>query len=439
MPHSKNRQREETETMTYSLAAPEQIASAAGAPRPMEPTWLTEARRDGLAQFTASGLPTQKVEAWKYTGLNSLKKLDFEFTTSRTVSAAAPLCVARHRLVFIDGLFDPAQSDITELSDGVYLSSLSQALTDMPDRIAGHFSVNSDRALPFPALNSALTTDGYVLIVEDGVQLDGILEVTFISSGEANYPRNLIVAGANSRATIVQHHVGNDTSYLSNIVTTIEAGDHAEIGFYRLQSEGMSAHHISTLEAQLGKNATLNNFTLTLGAKLSRNEIHLGLNGRGSEAVIDGAYLLAGEQHGDTTGYIDHRAPETHSSQTYKGVLDDKAQGVFAGRIKVHPDAQRIEGNQLSRALLLSDDASINAKPELEIHADDVKCSHGATAGELGEDGLFYLRSRGIPERRARQMLIEAFVADGINAITDEQVRDGFAAQVSNWLEAHRQ
>jgi Fe-S cluster assembly protein SufD len=438
MPRSKKPQHKGAEAMTYSLAAPEQIASATGV-RPAEPAWLTEARRDGLAQFTASGLPTQRVEAWKYTGLNSLKNMTFEIAANSTVTAPAALCVAQHRLVFVDGLFDPTQSDIAELSDGVHLSSLSQALTTIPDKVAAHFAVDGDQALPFPALNSALTTDGYVLILDDGVQLDGILEVTFISSGEANYPRILIVAGANSRATIVQHHVGNDASYLSNVVTKLDVGDNAEIAFYRLQSEGPAAHHISTVDAQLGENAKLNNFTLTLGAKLSRNEIHLGLNGRGSEAIVDGAYLLAGEQHGDTTGFIDHRAPETNSSQTYKGVLDDKAQGVFAGRIKVHPDAQRIEGNQLSRALLLSDDAAINTKPELQIHADDVKCSHGATAGELGEDGLFYLRSRGIPEHRARQMLIEAFVADGINAITEEQVRDGFAAQVSIWLEAHRQ
>ncbi len=390
--------------MTHALSIPT---------LPAEPAWLSDARQHAAAGFA---VPTQKVEAWKYTGLNSLKNVDFSGGSETSIT--------------IDTNGD--------LPDGVKLLRFAEAVAEMPDVIEAHFAPTGVNVLPFPALNTAMTEDGYVLIVDDGVTVDGLIDITFLSNS-ISHPRNLILAGANSKATILQRHISNGAGAFTNALTKLTLGAGAEVGFYRLQNESADAHHISTVDVQLDKEAQFNNYTLTLGGKLSRNEIHVALTGSGGEAKVDGGYLLAEDQHGDTTTYIDHMAADTSSTQTYKGVLDDKAQGVFAGRIKIHPDAQRVEGRQLSRALLLSQDASVNTKPELEIHADDVKCSHGATAGELGEDSLFYLRSRGIPERRARHMLIEAFVAEGLAEIGSESVRDLLGAEVANWLEAHRQ
>ncbi len=386
---------------------PEMGAAFDIAALPAEPAWLTEARRHAADGFA---LPTQKQEAWKFTALHSLKdqRLDAEEISDLTFAGPVP--------------------------DGVRLLCFADALAEMPDLIEAHLKAEGVNLLPFPALNTACARDGYVLVVEDGVRAETPIEISFAGDA-AQHPRNLIVAGAGSRVSVLQRHTGGG---FTNAVTKLLLAADARVGFYRLQAENAEAHHISTVEARLAAGAQLNNYTLTLGGALSRNEIHVALAGTGAFARVDGGYLLAGAQHGDTTTYIDHRAPETESTQTYKGVLDDKAHGVFAGRIKIHPDAQRVEGRQLSRALLLSTDATINAKPELEIHADDVKCSHGATAGELAEDALFYLRSRGIPERLARHMLIEAFVAEGIEEIADETVRESFRAEVGQWLEAHR-
>ncbi len=424
--------------MSYNLAAPEHLSPPTGGP-----PWLDDLRRRNLDGFRQLGLPTQKVEAWKFTNLNSLRRIDFAdpAEAARTQAVPAALTEAKHRLVFVDGDFDARASTIGALPDGIVLESLSRALADSPELLRPHLSEDKMlSALPFPALNGGMATDGYVLRLADDVVVDGLIEISFVAGGGARvcHPRNLIIAGAGAKANILQSHMSaGGQDYLSNSLTTLALGPAARIGFYRLQDEAGSAHHISTVTVDLAEQAELENFTLSLGAKLSRNEIHLSLNGPGAAGRIDGAYLLAENQHGDNTSFIDHRAADTSSSETYKGVLDDKAQAVFAGRIKVHPDAQRIDGQQLSRALLLSDSATINTKPELEIYADDVKCSHGATVGELSEDGLFYLRSRGIPELRARHLLIEAFVGEVIDGIAVSEVRAALMIRVAAWLEAH--
>lgn len=412
--------------------------------------WLAELRRAGLDRFAEAGWPTPRVEDWKYTNLKDLAALDTVPATANGTLAETPASLLpaslqpagrpAHRLVFVDGAYRDDLSHLGALSEGVTLGSLAAALADDPASLEPHLGrVGSIEGRPLLALNTAFMGDGLLLRLADGAVLDAPVEVVFVATaGDATaalHPRLLIVAGRDSRATIVEHHLSaGGREYFSNTVAEIALAEGATLRHYKLQDEATDAWHIAATEVTVGAGAAYESFYLSLGGRLARNEIRVRLEGEGGRCLLGGAYLADGRQHTDATTVIEHLAPETKSREVYKGVVDGRARAVFQGRITVHEGAQRIEGHQLNRTLLLSDRAEIDIKPELEIFADDVKCSHGATAGEIDDDALFYLRSRGIPEDEARGILVSAFLDDVLDEITDEAVREALRIRVADRL-----
>lgn len=412
--------------------------------------WLAHARAAALKGFAEAGLPTQKVEAWKYTNLNPLTRLALVPAPPvvRDMGAAAlPWLVPKsqaHRLVFVNGRLDAKLSAPGKLPKGAELVSLASAFATEPGLLEGRLGATAKNASvknlsPLASLNTALMADGFVLRLTEGVVLERAVELMFVAlpgpEPIAYYPRGLIQLGQGSRATLVEQHVALGTGgYFADLVTEIDLAEGASLEHYKHQAEGPEAIHIATHRVTVGQRARYGSFVLSGGGRLARTEIGVALAAPGAACRLDGAYYGRGRQVIDNTTAIDHLHPDTTSREVYKGVLDDSARGVFQGRIHVHPGADRTDGQQTCRTLLLSDGAEIDAKPELEIYADDVKCSHGAAVGELAQDALFYLRSRGIPEPEARHMLVEAFLGEAIEAIANEDVRDGFRIIVQGWL-----
>lgn len=410
-------------------------------------SWVRALRTQGRERFAAAGLPTVKKEAWKYTNLRTLEKIAFDPAGDGAVTHFDVLPTIRvagetgPRLVFVDGRLRADLSSLDGLPAGVTLTGLAAGLSADDDLLADHLGKLAplDQA-PLAALNTAFLADGAVLRVSRGVTVEPVIELVFVTLGDearptAFNPRTLIVVETNAKATVVEHHVGLGTgTTLANHVTEVFVGDGATLGHYKAQREATGAYHIATTAARVGRDASYINFILTTGAKLSRNEVWTELAGTGATCHVSGGYLVRGDQHCDTTTVIDHAAPHGTSREVYKGAIDGRARAVFQGKIIVRPGAQKTDGHQLNRALLLSDAAEIDAKPELEIYADDVKCSHGATAGELDDTALFYLRARGIDRDTARSLLTAAFVAEAIDEIPDEPVRAAFQTVVDGWL-----
>ncbi len=412
--------------------------------------WLRELRGQAQARFQAQGLPSTRQEIWKYTSLRPLEKLALK-PVERPIAGIdrlprlLPIGQDQHRLVFVNGRFNRELSAVEALPAGVTLTSLAEAIEDAPNLLVDRLGQSESAISPQPLydLNTAMIQDGLVLHVAAGVRLDWPVEVVSLGvpddAGEGVpvfHPRNLLVLEAGAKATLLEHHaaLGAGESYVTNGVSEIFIGDKAELHHYRLQAESAEAFHFATLHVALGEAAFYDGFCLTSGARLSRNEIQVRLQGEHAHCNVNGAYMLRGQQHCDITTRIDHLVPETSCREVFKGVLEDKARAVFQGKLVVHPDAQHTDGHQLSKALLLSDQAEIDAKPELEIYADDVRCSHGATTGDIDHDALFYLRSRGIPEPHARRMLIEAFLGEAVQEISSEGLCPALMSSVAGWL-----
>ncbi len=397
------------------------------------PAWLADLRQAAAERFAGQGLPDRKVEEWRYTNLKPVQGQLFALDAASTAEAPPALLEGSHRLVFRNGVL---QSDANDLPGGIRLAGMARTMSEKPELLADHMGqINAGQDLPLPALNQALSRDGYILSIDPGVSVERPIEVLFLSDAGSCYPRNLILAGAGSRAVVVEHYLGRGNGdYFVNAVTEIHAADGANLQRYKIQQDGTGASHIATLAGRLGDNARLENFDLNIGGQLVRSEIHMALAGQGAEAALNGVYLLRGKQHCDNAIQMDHVVGATNSHQDYRGILDDKAHAVFQGKITVRPDAQGIEGHQLNKTLLLSDEAEIDSKPELQILADDVKCSHGATAGELDETGLFYLRSRGIPEDEARQLLMTAFIAETLAHLGHDDARQVMERLVADWM-----
>ncbi|MFP6748544.1 MAG: Fe-S cluster assembly protein SufD [Alphaproteobacteria bacterium] len=395
--------------------------------------WLADLRADAAARFAVAGLPDRKVEAWRYTDLKAIRGQLFSPRNGQMGAVPPALLPDVHRLVFNNGALVEAAAD---LPPGVRLLGIAEAMDQAPELLADHLGRTAAvKGLPLPALNQAMSEDGYLLVLEPGVTLAQPIEVLFLNQQGTSHPRNLILAQAGSRATVIEHYLGQgEEAYFLNAVTEIQLQAGAEIRRYKIQREALAASHIATVGAQLAETAKFENFDLNLGARLARSEIHVALQGRSAAADLNGIYLLRGKQHCDNAIHIDHVVGATDSQQDYRGILDDRSHGVFQGKITVRPNAQGIEGHQLNKTLLLSDKAEIDSKPELEILADDVKCSHGATAGELDETGMFYLRSRGIPEWEARQLLMTAFVAQTLEKAGDAPVRAVMEQLVADWM-----
>jgi Fe-S cluster assembly protein SufD len=405
----------------------------------VSPGWLTALREAGKAGFT--GLPTQRQEAWKYTGLNKLKALTFE-PSPAAAGAPATLpdadALAAHRLVFVDGRYAPEHSTVGALPHGVTLASLADILNTQPALLETHLGKVTDLTRkPMAALNTAWIEDGLVLIVPRGVALEGNVEVVFLAGGEAPvaHPRLLVDLGDNSEAVLIERHLGGAAGGFANQVAEIALGNGASFRHYVLHAEPGASFAVETVAATVARDASYRSFALNAGGGLVRREVEVQLRQPGASAQVDGAYLVDGERHSDTTILIDHQSPHCSSRQTQKGIIDDDGRAVFQGKILVRPDAQKTDGYQLSQTLLLSPHAEIDVKPELEIHADDVKCSHGATVGRLDADALFFLRARGIPEAEARALLIQGFIGGALDEIDRDDVREAFGLAAADWLQ----
>ena len=409
-------------------------------------SWFDSLRSTGRTRFAKLGFPKVRQEAWRFTNLGALERTVFLPAlpaSSRIVIDALPSVTPSHRLVFVNGFYRADLSSTAGVPEGVIVGGLAATFTSHPALIESHLGKLADDAGHGPqALNTAHIADGAVLYVPKGVRVEKPVELVLIGAGGSEplswHPRLLAVLESGSEATLIEHHfsLGDGAATFSNGVTELSLGSGARLRHYKVQRESTAAFHLSTLTGRLERDAAYEGFLLTLGGRLSRNEVRLELGGPGAEARLSGAYLVRGDQLCDTTTIIDHATPHGKSHQLFKGVIDDKAHGVFQGKVLVRPDAQKTDAHQLNRALLLSDDARIDAKPELEIHADDVKCSHGATAGDLDDDALFYLRARGIDRDGARALLVGAYVNEAIAEISSEPVREAFEAIAAHWLRA---
>ena len=408
--------------------------------------WLGDLREAAIERFGDLGVPTPRVEAWKYTRLRPLEKTAYRAVGADDAAADAgrlpPLLggAAGHRLVFVNGRLRPDLSTPGALPDGARIESLRDTLNSDPGALEGQLGrIGVLDGQPMLALNTALMDDGYVLRVGPGVALQAPVEIVFLG-GTADEPvachtRNLILLDEGSRATVVEHHVGaGNGAYFANGATEIRLAGAARLAHHKVQAEGPGALHLATVHAEVGADATYDGFCFASGARLSRNEVGVRLVGSGAHCSLTGAYMMRGDQHCDNTTVVEHMVPDTSCRELFKGVLDGKARGVFQGRIVVREDAQRTDGHQTCKTLLLSDRAEIDAKPELEIYADDVKCSHGATVGAIDEDVLFYLRSRGIPEAAARGLLVRSFLAETLHDVKPEPLAEALEKRIAAWL-----
>ena len=403
--------------------------------------WLDRLRDGARQAYRKTGLPTPRTEAWKYTNLRRLARAGFVAADADKVPdvVTIPEGIAdltdAYVVAFVNGRFAPSLSLLDALPSGVAVSSLAAILREDPASVEGRFGDTT--GLPLATLNTGLMADGLYLKLEDGAALDKPLHLVSIGRADDDalsfHPRHLIVAGAGSVATIVESHVGSG-AYFSNSVSDVIVGEGAVLNHYKLQNEGPEAFHLAANLVQLADRAVYDGFVLQTGAKLARNEVR-SLLGAHVECRLNGAYLGRGEQHIDNTTFIDHAAPNSSSREVYKGVLDGSSRGVFQGKILVRKDSHKTDGHQLNKTLLLSRGTEIDTKPELEIYADDVKCSHGATTGELDEEPLFYLRARGIDPETARGMLVAAFIGEALDEIQVEAPRASFQAVVDGWLE----
>ena len=404
------------------------------------PPWLSALRGRAADTYGKLGLPTRKVEAWRYTGLSHLAEAGL--SPARTDPVVAPDFIpgtGEFRAVLVNGAFRPDLSALGDLPEGVTVGGLADVLRDDPDLIELHIGrLATLPDMPMTALNTAHLADGIVLHVEAGARLERALHLVSLGVGAAAelfYPRLLIVLEEDAAAAVIEHHCGTGGgAYFTNAVAEFDIAAGAQLDHVKLQSDAANATHIAGTHISLGHGAAYEGFVLQTGGAVARNEVHAYLGSAEADFTLNGAYLAAGRQTVDNTTRVRHAAPDCRSRQTFKGVLSGAARGVFQGKVLVERDAQQTDAHQLSRAVLLSDTAEVAAKPELEIYADDVRCSHGATAGELDRAALFYLESRGIPAPVAQRMLVEGFLGETIDEVAIVSARDLIKERIAAWL-----
>ncbi len=397
--------------------------------------WLDDLRHQNRTAF--HGLPTPKMESWKYTSLKPLYGFAFARPSSHEPPAgateAALAALGGARLIFVDGIFNAGLSRLIGPAMPLSLALLKDA--GAVHARLGHIAASDD---PLTTLNGGFIDDGLVLMI-DGATVEKPIVVEHISTaapdGIASHPRSVIVLKANARATVIERFSGTGR-YLTNPVSEIVVEDGAKLTHIRLFEDSEAAFNLSHLTARIGKDGAYESHVLATGGALVRNEMRIELAAAGADVSLNGAYLGRGKQHTDHTTVLRHSAPHTTSRQLYKGALDDASRGVFQGNIYVGEGADGTDGQMSNRTILLSDRCEMDSKPQLEIYADDVKCAHGATVGELDEDALFYLRARGVPERQARELLVEGFVAEAFDALAEPALVELMRARIVHWLAA---
>jgi Fe-S cluster assembly protein SufD len=399
------------------------------------PPWLRRLRGDAFQRFVELGFPSTRHEEWRFTNVAPMTKTHFDLAQPPSeevqLDAIAPFLFSREfpRLVFVNGRHSPKLSWLPDMPDRAVARGVAEALVSCPDvvqAVLGGYADHDDA--PFIALNTSMVQDGAFIHIPQGTIVEQPIHLLFVSvspSGRyASHPRNVIVIGPQAQATIIESHVGlDDEVYFTNVVTEATLGDGAALDHYKIQQESTEAYHIATTQVNQSANTRFSSHYFSFGGKLVRNEVNPVLDAEGCECTLGGLYIAAGRQHVDSRTRIDHAKPHCNSFELYKGILDDRAKGVFNGKIYVHQDAQKTDAKQSNQVLLLSDDAVIDTKPQLEIYADYVKCTHGATVGQLDDEALFYLRSRGIPQDLARSLLIYAFGNEVVEGLKVEPVR----------------
>lgn len=409
------------------------------------PEWLREIRRAASARLEA-GFPTTKDESWKTT--NPTRLTDVAVRLAETAPGAVELPAGVDlgldgpRLVFVDGRFDSALSRTTSAGDGVRVDRLADVLAEEPDRLRPFFEHHEDDGgSVFAGLNSALFEDGLLVSVNAGASATRPIEVLHLTTNTddgtplAVFPRTLIEVAANGRATVVERYIGLGAGRsFTDAVTMSIVGDNARLDHYRVQLEGPAAHHVSRIWSHQGRDSRYIAQNINLGGAIVRNDISAVIDGEGTDCQLWGLYVTRDEQHLDNQTLLDHAKPHGDSREVYKGVLDDASRAVFNGRIIVREDAQKTDAKQSNPNIVLSNRALASTRPQLEIYADDVKCTHGATVGQLDEEQVFYLRSRGLSEPDARDLLLVAFVGEVLDRIEIESLRDLLRDQVAQRL-----
>ncbi|HET7220027.1 MAG TPA: Fe-S cluster assembly protein SufD [Vicinamibacterales bacterium] len=396
--------------------------------------WLQDLRDHAASRFVELGFPTTRDEEWRFTSVAPIVSSEFRPAPAARLDADALntflYADAPYRVVVVNGRLATELSRASGLPKGVRFGSLASASIDHADVVGRYLGQLADTAArPFVALNTAFTHDGAYVYVPDGVVLERPLQILFVSTGEASapamsHPRTLIVAGDNSQLRIVETYVSAPGQrHFTNAVTEVVAGENAVVDHYKVEEESVDAFHIASMHIHAARSSNVSTHAFTLGGRLVRNDIVAVLDGEGAEATINGLYLADGDRLVDTHTTIDHAKAHCPSHEVYKGIVGGNARAVFNGKIIVRQDAQKTNAKQTNRALLLSDHATINTKPQLEIFADDVKCTHGAAIGQLDEDALFYLRARGLTFFEARDMLIHAFAGEILERVQIEPLK----------------
>lgn len=401
------------------------------------PGWLGALRRDGFARFAARGFPGPREEAWRHTNVAPIARTSFALPgpgrtipTERLSRLDFGGAFTGWEIVFVDGRFSHELSTPSG-AEGVRIGSLADALRDEPERLRPHLArlAPPDETDPFRGLNAALLEDGGFVELSPGVAPTAPIHLIFFSTGEAGrptvtHPRTLVVAGRGSHTTVVETYAGSaGGAYFTNAVTEIVVEAGARVDHYKLQRESEGAFHVSTLAVELGRDATFSDHSVCIGGALVRQHVEARFAGQGGDCALFGLFVGDGAQHHDTHTLVDHAVPHCTSRELYKGILGGRARGVFHGKVLVRQDAQKTNAYQANHNLLLSKEALVNSTPALEIHADDVKCKHGSTTGQIDPHALFYLRSRGIDEEAARSLLTYAFASELVSRITVQPVR----------------
>ncbi len=401
--------------------------------------WLRDVRRQGLAEFERLGFPTERRgnERWKYTNVAPIARTTFAYpfevaedaVTESSLKRQAPWSDDWARLVFVDGRFSESLSTTVNSGNGLRSVNLGAALHNDGDAVRQHLGKLAQSDDGFTAVNTAFLTDGALVDVSTDTTDAAVVHLVWVTTERADpivtYPRALIVAGRHSRLRLVESYVGTGDNF-TDAVVEIVVNEGAEIEHYRHLSEADAAFHIGTTRVRVGRDATFSSTSFAKGAKIARNDLNVLLDAEGASCFLNGLYMTSGRQHIDNDINIDHARPHTTSDQYFKGVLDGQSRAVFSGRVLVRKDAQKTYAKQADKNLLLSRGARVNTKPSLEIYADDVQCFHGATAGAVADDALFYMRSRGIDEETATTLLVHGFAREIIERVRLEPLREYF-------------
>jgi Fe-S cluster assembly protein SufD len=396
-------------------------------------SWLSELKAQAMERFVELGFPSSREEEWRFTNVEPLAQTSFSLATPGASLSAADLdrmvgSDYQPRLVMVDGVYSPSLSRVSGLPADVRVESLAATLDRAPDRLADHLGryAKLDHSA-FTALSTAFVRDGALVQIGAGVEWDRPIQIVFATSGvdrAVTYPRSLIIVGDRARAVVQEIYVGRGRGYFTNAVTELVVGGGGRLDHCRIQMESEDAFHIATTRSHQDRDSTLDSCSVVFGSGLARHDLGAVLDGSGAFLSLNGLSVLRGRQHADHHTLIDHAQPHCESHELFNGVFDEGSRGVFNGRIIVRPGAQRTDSKQTNNNLLLSRDARADSQPQLEIYADDVKCTHGATLGPLDDLSMFYLRSRGLGPTEARQLLTYGFGAEIVGRIRIPGVRD---------------